>query len=65
MALDAVIARFIEHSPVTVMARLALGRALDAQWIDELFEQHRERQYTRQLLFSTTVDLMSIGVEQV
>lgn len=60
MALDAVVARFIEHSPVTVMARLALGRALDAQWIDELFEQHRERQYTRELLFSTTVDLMSI-----
>ena len=60
MALDAVIARFIEHSPVTVMARLALGRALDAQWIDELFEQHRKRQYTRELLFSTTVDLMSI-----
>lgn len=60
MALDAVVARFIEHSPVTVMARLALGRALDAQWIDDLFEQHRERQYTRELLFSTTVDLMSI-----
>lgn len=60
MALDAIVARFIEHSPVTVMARLALGRALDAQWIDALFEQHRERQYTRELLFSTTVDLMSM-----
>ena len=60
MALDAVVARFIKHSPVTVMARLALGRVLDAQWIDDLFEQHSERQYTRQLLFSTTVDLMSI-----
>jgi IS4 transposase len=60
MALDAVVARFIKHSPVTVMARLALGRALDAQWIDALFEQHSERQYTRQLLFSTTVDLMSV-----
>ena len=60
MALDAVVARFIKHSPVTVMARLALGRALDAQWIDALFEQHSERQYTRQLLFSTTVDLMSL-----
>ena len=35
MALDAIVARFIEHSPVTVMARLALGRALDAQWIDK------------------------------
>jgi IS4 transposase len=60
LALDAVVARFIEHSPVTVMARLALGRALDAQWLDEMFKQHSERQYTRELLFSTTVDLMSI-----
>ena len=60
MVLDAVVERFIKGSPVTVMARLALGRALDAQWIDALFEQHSERQYTRQLLFSTTVDLMSV-----
>lgn len=60
MALDAVVERFIEGSPVTVMARLALGRALDAQWIDALFEQHRERQYKRELLFSTSVDLMSM-----
>jgi IS4 transposase len=60
MALDVVMERFIERSPVTVMARLALGRALDSQWINELFEQHSERQYTRELLFSTTVDLMSM-----
>ncbi len=60
MALDAVVERFIEGSPVTVMARLGLGWALDARWIDELFEQHSERQYTRELLFSTTVDLMSV-----
>ena len=60
MALDAVLERFIEGSPVTVMARLGLGWALDARWIDELFEQHSERQYTRELLFSTTVDLMSV-----
>jgi IS4 transposase len=60
MALDVVMERFIEHSPVTVMARLSLGRALDSQWINELFEQHSERQYTRELLFSTTVDLMSM-----
>ena len=52
--------RFIERSPVTVMARLALSRALDSQWINTLFERHSERQYTRELLFSTTVDLMSL-----
>lgn len=42
MVLDAVVERFIEHSPISVMARLGLQRALDAAWIDELFEQERE-----------------------
>jgi IS4 transposase len=60
MALDTVVERFIEGSPVTVMARLGLERALEPQWLDALFEQHSERQYTRELLFSTTVDLMSL-----
>jgi hypothetical protein len=52
--------RFIEHSPISVMARLGLQRALDPAWIDELFEQERETQYTRELLFSTTVEIMSL-----
>jgi IS4 transposase len=60
VALDKVVERFIEGSPVTVMARLGLERALEPQWLDALFEQHSERQYTRELLFSTTVDLMSL-----
>lgn len=29
MVLDAVMTRFIEHSPISVMARLGLQRALD------------------------------------
>jgi IS4 transposase len=57
---DAVLARFVERSPVTVMTRLTLRRALSAQWVDTVFEAHRERQYTRELLFSTVVDLMSL-----
>lgn len=60
MILDAVLSRFVESSPVTVMAQLALERALDSEWVDRLFEQHRERQYHRELLFSTTVELMSL-----
>ncbi|WP_455285716.1 IS4 family transposase [Cupriavidus necator] len=42
------------------MARLGLQRALDPAWIDGLFEQERETQYTRELLFSTTVEIMSL-----
>lgn len=42
------------------MARLALQRALDPAWADELFERESGAQYQRELLFSTTVELMSL-----
>jgi IS4 transposase len=42
------------------MARLALQRALEPEWLDELFERECGTQYTRELLFSTTVELMSV-----
>ena len=60
MALDVIFQRFVEQAPVAVMARLALERAVNAEWVDEVFEQHRRRQYTHELLFSTVVDLMSL-----
>ena len=59
MTFDAVLERFAARSPTTVVAKLLLDRALDPAWVDTIFEAHRERQYTRDLLFSTTVDLMS------
>jgi len=60
MVMQSVLERFFKHSPAPVMARLALQRALEAAWIDELFELHRQSQYTRELLFSTTVEIMSL-----
>lgn len=42
------------------MARLALDQTLPAQWIDEVFEHNRQRQYPRELLFSSVVELMSL-----
>ncbi len=60
MVMDAVVERCVELSPVTVMATLALQRALEPAWIDELFERAGGTQYTRELLFSTTVELMSV-----
>jgi IS4 transposase len=60
MVLDAVLCRFIEKSPLTVMAQVLMQKALEPAWIDRLFEEHRKRQYTRELLFSSTVDLMSL-----
>ncbi|SEN36097.1 Transposase DDE domain-containing protein [Stigmatella aurantiaca] len=60
MAFDAVLERFVKNSPVSVMARLVLQRVVSAEWMDSLFEAHRKRQYTRELLFSTVVELMSV-----
>jgi hypothetical protein len=41
------------------MARLLMQRALSPEWLDTLFEPHRQRQYTRELLFFTEVGLMA------
>lgn len=42
------------------MARTALEHALPADWIDAVFEAERQRQYSRELLFSTVVELMTL-----
>lgn len=58
--LEAVLARFEEHAPVSVMARVALERAIEPGWVDEVFETNRRRQYPRELLFSTVVELVTL-----
>ena len=51
--------RFVEKSPVSVMARGLLERVLNPKTIDEIFERVADLQYTRNLLFSVVFDLMS------
>ena len=60
MILGPVFERFINQSPISVMSRATLEHALSATALDELFERTAERGYTRELLFSTTVDVMSL-----
>lgn len=55
-----VLERFEQHAPVGVMARVALEQALPATCIDEVFEASRQRQYPRELLMSTVVELMML-----
>jgi IS4 transposase len=59
-SVDAVLKRFVKQAPIAVMARLGLQRAISADWVNEVFERHSNTQYTRELLFSTVVDLMSL-----
>ena len=58
MLLDTIFAPFVKERPICVMARAILERLLDAQRIDALFARTAERQYTRDLLFSSLVQLM-------
>ena len=62
MYLDAVLNRFVQKSPVTVMTRACLEHALDPKALNALFERHAEWQYTKSLLFSSLVDLMAMVV---
>ena len=65
MILGGVFERFVEHSPISVMFRGAMERALDMRELDQLFTDTAERQYTRTLLFSSVVDVMSLVVCQI
>lgn len=62
MLLGQVFERFVKESPVSVMVRGLLEKALCPQIVDELFERSAKTQYTRELLFSTVVNLMSLVV---
>ena len=56
--LNPIFAKFIEKSPISVMARGVMEHVLNPQQLDEWFENTAEKQYTRKLLFSTVFDIM-------
>ena len=56
----AVPGRFEEHAPASVMARTGLEHAFPPDWVDAVFEAERQRQCSRELVFSTVVELMTL-----
>jgi len=44
------------------MARMALERAIESGWVDEVFAALRQQQYPRELLFPRVAELMSLGL---
>jgi IS4 transposase len=60
-----IFSQFVEASPVTVMLRGIMERIFQPSALDELFERHAKSQYTRELLFSTIVGLMSLVVSGI
>jgi len=65
MLLADVFERFVKKSPISVMARATMEHALTDQALDALFSEHADRQYTRELLFSSIVDLMGVVVSKI
>jgi hypothetical protein len=63
--LGKVFERFVEKAPVAVMVRGTLARILSPQALDALFERVADRQYTRELLFCSVFQLMSLVVCRV
>ena len=62
MRLGDVFERFLQQAPISVMFRALLERALAPDELNRLFEQTATTQYTRELLFSSVVDLMGLVV---
>src|SRR4051812_34764220 len=54
-----IIDRFIERCPAAVMVQATLERLLRPERLDQIFEDARQRQYTKQLLFSQVVAIMT------
>jgi hypothetical protein len=57
--LGSVYERFIESAPVAVMVRATMERCLGPETIDRVFESAVERQYNKELFFSTTFAVMT------
>src|SRR4051794_21295005 len=62
MRLGEVFERFIQQAPISVMFRTLLEHTLDPAELDRLFEENATRQYTREVLFSSIVELMGAVV---
>jgi hypothetical protein len=63
--LGGVYERFVEETPVAVMARGVLERCLSPATIDRVFGSAADRQYNKDLLFSTVFEVMTDAVCQV
>ena len=62
MMVSAIFRKFMDKTPMSVMARGLVERILNPQILDKWFEGISNLQYTRQLLFSSIFEMMSMVV---
>jgi hypothetical protein len=60
MFANEVLDRFAEKSPASVMVRATMESTLAPKVLDEVFESAAQRQWCRELLFSSVVDLLGL-----
>jgi hypothetical protein len=54
-----ILQRFLDEAPIAVMVRATIARTVGSSALDEIFDRHASDQYTRELTFSTLIQLMS------
>ncbi|MEA5506784.1 hypothetical protein VB735_27530 [Halotia wernerae UHCC 0503] len=59
MWLSSIFERFVEKSPVTVIIRAMMEVVLADDYLDDLFDATAQKGYTKELLFSTLVKMMT------
>ena len=57
--LNPIFEKFVEKSPVSVIARGTMERVLNPEQLDQWFDQTAQEQYTKDLLFSSVFDIMT------
>jgi len=60
--LNSVFKPFVEKSPISVMARAVVERVLNPDQLNEWFDRTADEQYTKDLLFASLFDIMSLVV---
>ncbi len=62
MRVSGIFRRFMEEAPVPVMVRTLIERVFNPETLDKWFEETAENQYTKDLLFSSVFEMMSLVV---
>ena len=57
--LNSIFEKFVEKSPVSVMARGMMERVLNPEQLNQWFDKTAKEQYTKDLLFSSVFDVMT------
>ncbi len=57
--LNPIFEKFVEKSPVSVIARGMMERLLNPEQLDQWFDKTAQEQYTKDLLFSSVFDIMT------